>query len=108
MAKECMLTTMDNPHDYFKDFSSWLMFDIEKKYDTCGYLGRVVQLTDDMTQKEENEEVERAIDEIIEFDFLGIYKKVYREDGEETQNEAENDEKMQDKNELTTDSDTDE
>ena len=32
-----------------------------------------------MTQKEVNEEIERAIDEIIQFNPLNIYKKVKRE-----------------------------
>ena len=32
-----------------------------------------------MTQKEVNEEIERAIDEIIEFNPLGIYVKVKKE-----------------------------
>ena len=29
-----------------------------------------------MTQKEENEEIERAIDEIIKYDILNVYIKV--------------------------------
>ena len=31
-----------------------------------------------MTEKEVNEEIERAIDEIIQYDFMNIYKKVKR------------------------------
>ena len=65
MAKECMLTTLDNPFDPFEQFIPWFMFDVEKGYYTSSYLARIVNLTDDMTQKEENEEIERAIDEII-------------------------------------------
>lgn len=75
---ECMLTTFDNPYDYFTQFNQWFLFDVEKGYNTCAYLARIVKLSDDMTQKEENEEVERAIDEIIQYDFLNIYKKVRR------------------------------
>ena len=78
MAKECMLTTFDNPYNPFDDFTSWFMFDIEKGYNTCSYLGRIVNLSDDLCQKEVNEEVERAIDEIIFYDFRNIYKKVYK------------------------------
>ena len=33
-----------------------------------------------MTEKEVNEEIERAIDEIIYYDFMNIYKKVYRKE----------------------------
>ena len=75
---EVMLTTFDNPYDPFEDFTSWNLFDIEKGYNTCSYLARIVHLSDDMTQKEEDEAIERAIDEIIMINPLNIYKKVYR------------------------------
>ena len=74
----CMLSTIDNPFNPFEDYSSWLMFDKEKGYDSAERLMRIAKLTDDMTQKEENEEIERAIDEIIKYDFRNIYKKVKR------------------------------
>ena len=73
-----MLTTFDNPYNPFDDFTSWFMFDIEKGYNTCSYLGRIVKRSDDLCQKEVDEEVERAIDEIIFYDFRNIYKKVYK------------------------------
>ena len=76
---ECMLTTIDNPFDPFEQFTSWLLFDNEKGYNSCGYLARIAKLTDDMSQKEVDAEVERAIDEIIENDFLCIRKKVKRQ-----------------------------
>lgn len=79
METECRLTTFDNPFDPFDDFTSWLLFDNEKGYNTCGYLDRIAHVSDDMTQKEVNEEIERAIDEIILFNPLNIYKKVKRE-----------------------------
>lgn len=74
-----MLTTIDNPFDPFDDFTSWRRFDEEKGYNSCGYLARIAKITDDMSQKEEDEEIERACDEIIEFNPFGIYKKVKRE-----------------------------
>lgn len=78
MNDECMITTFDNPYDPFEQFVLWDLFDKEKGYYTCSYLARIVKLSDDMTQKEENEEVERAIDEIIRINPLNIYKKVRR------------------------------
>ena len=79
MSKECMLTTIDNPFDPFEQFTSWLMFDIEKGYNSCSYLARIVTLSDDMTQKEMDEEIDRAIDEIITLNPLGIYIKATRQ-----------------------------
>ena len=72
----CMLSTIDNPFNPFEDYFSWLMFDKEKGYDSAERLMRIAKLTDDMTQKEENEEIERAIDEIIKYDMLNVYIKV--------------------------------
>lgn len=76
MTNRCVLTTFDNPFDPFKQFASWFLFDVEKGYNTCGLLARIAQTSDDFTEKEENEEIERAIDEIIQYDFRNIYKKV--------------------------------
>ena len=78
---EFMLTTFENPFDYFTDFRSWRMFDIDFAQRNncpmcCEYLARIANLTDDMTQKERNAEIERAIDEILLYDFRNIYKKI--------------------------------
>lgn len=79
MLKEVTATTIDNPFNPFNDFDSWFMFDIEKGYYTSSKLGRLTHLSDDMTEKEELEEVERAVDRLIEIDPLDIYIKVTRE-----------------------------
>ena len=71
-----MLTTTDNPYDPFTNFKDWFMFDVEKGYNTCSYLARIANITDDMTQDEVDRENERAMDEIIKYDPLNIYKKV--------------------------------
>ena len=79
-TNDCMLTTFDNPFNPFEQFTSWFLFDVEKGYNTCSYLARITQISDEMSQQEEDEEIERAIDKIIEYDFLNIYKKVKRND----------------------------
>lgn len=76
MENNYMLTTFDNPFDPFEQFTSWFMFDVEKGYNTCSYLARIAKLTDDMSDQEVSDEIERAIDEIIQYDFMNIYKKV--------------------------------
>lgn len=78
MNGDCALTTIDNPFDPFTQFDSWFQFDIEKGYNSCSVLARVVKLSDDLSEKEVDEEIERAIDEIIKYDFMNIYKKVKR------------------------------
>ena len=75
MAKT-MLTTLDNPFDPFLDFDRWYSFDVEKGYHTCGYLARIANSSDDLSDAEQEYEQEAAIDEIVELNILGIYKKV--------------------------------
>lgn len=73
-----MLTTSDNPFNYFTEFPAWFMYDSEKGYNTCGYLARIAKITDDMSQVEKNREIERAIDEIIALNPLPIWQKVWK------------------------------
>ena len=80
MTKECTLTTFDNPFDPFEQFDQWFLFDVEKGYNSSSRLARIAKISDEMTEKEVNEETERAIDEIIYYDFMNIYKKVYRKE----------------------------
>lgn len=79
MTNECMLTTVDNPFDPFTQFDSWFLFDVEKGYNSCAYLDRIAKTSDQLSDKENEEEIERAIDEIIKYDFMNIYKKVKKE-----------------------------
>ena len=78
METEIMLTTFDNPFDPFDEFVPWFLFDVEKGYNTCSKLARIAQSSDEMSTIEDKRETERAIDEIINYDFLNIYKKVSR------------------------------
>ena len=75
---EFMLTTIDNPFDPFEQFTNWFLFDVEKGYNTCSYLARIARISDEFSEQENNKEIERAIDEIIKYDFIGIYRKVKR------------------------------
>lgn len=86
MDTETMLTTFDNPYDPFDDFVHWFLFDVEKGYNTCGKLARIARSSEQLSTIEDKRETERAIDEIIDNDFLNIYKKVTRNlEGQETE-----------------------
>lgn len=75
------LTTKDNPYDPFEQFTSWFLFDVEKGYNSCAYLARIARTSDQLTEKENEEEVERAINEILKYDITGDYVKVHRGEG---------------------------
>lgn len=83
MSRQVNITTIDNPFNPFDDFNSWFMYDIEKGYYTSSKLARLVNLTDDMTEIEETEEIERAIDNLIKIDPLDLYIKVEKETKDE-------------------------
>ena len=76
MAKQFALTTIDNPFNPFDDYKAWLSFDKEHHYDSSERLMRIAQITDEMSMVEIEKEIERAIDEIIKYDFMHVYQKV--------------------------------
>ena len=73
----CALTTFDNPFNPFENFDEWFVFDIQHGYNTCGKLMRIANIENNMSEDEYNNEIERAIDEIIKYDFVELYRKVY-------------------------------
>ena len=76
---KCALTTVDNPYDPFEEFDSWFRFDMDKGYSSCSYLDRIARTSDQLTEEENDDEIERAIDEIIKYDLMNIYKKIKKE-----------------------------
>lgn len=76
MTSKCALTTVDNPYNPFEQFTSWFLFDEEKGYHSCAYLGRIARTSNQLSDEENDLEVERAIDEIIRYDFRNIYRKL--------------------------------
>ena len=76
------LTTFDNPYNPFEQFDEWFLYDVEKGYNTCSHLARIALTSDELTDEENNQESLRAIDEIVRYDFLNIYKKVKKSDYE--------------------------
>ena len=81
-----MLTTIDNPFDYFDQFEEWYAFDLEAGYSTLSYLARIAMLSESLSDKEVSDEIERAIDEIIKYDFRNIYIKVKKDVKEDDRN----------------------
>lgn len=92
MDTEVMLTTFDNPYDPFDDFIQWFMFDVEQGYYTCSKIARIARSSEEFSTIEDKRETERAIDEIIDYDFLNIYKKLVRNVEVVSENIDENDE----------------
>lgn len=76
--KECLLTTTDNPYNPFDDFKHWYLYDIQSGHNTCELVARLSFVSDEMSEKEIQNELIRVYDDIIKnVDFMGIYKKIY-------------------------------
>lgn len=75
-SNECMLSTIDNPYNPFENFDEWYLYDMEKGWNSCGRLARIAKLSDEMSEEENEIEIEKAIDSIIKNDFLNIFIKV--------------------------------
>ena len=73
----CALTTFDNPFNPITEFDKWFRFDEDQGYQSSAYLARIARTSNQMSDEENEAEVERAINEIIKHDFLGVYTKVY-------------------------------
>ena len=71
-----MLTTIDNPFDPFTQFDKWLTYDQSKGYFTNEYLARIVKTSDELSETDQFLAIEQAIDEIVQLNVLGIYRKV--------------------------------
>lgn len=78
-----MLTTYDNPFSPFDDFIAWNSYDVSSGYHTLSFLGRIVKTSNDLSEVDENLAIEKAIDEIVQENVLGIYRKVTKEIEEE-------------------------
>jgi hypothetical protein len=70
---ERMLTTSDNPYNPYIEWDEWFEFDTVNGYNTCAYLARVSFTSDALSESEEEEAIDKAIDEILELNSTGNY-----------------------------------
>lgn len=71
--RDSMLTTVDNPYDPRTDYDKWNMWDYENGYQTRNYLARLMNLNIDCTEAESDIVQDKAFQEIIDADVLGLY-----------------------------------
>lgn len=74
------ITTKDNPFNPFTEFDEWDNFDKEKGYNTCAYLARIAKTSEELTEVEEEEAIDSAIDEMLIFNLTNNYIKVTDKD----------------------------
>ena len=77
MSKEVsMLTTIDNPFNPFTQFDQWYRYDVDSGYNTCSFIARLARTSDELSEEDEELEINRTLKEITSFNILGIYKIV--------------------------------
>ncbi len=74
----CWVTTLDNPWNYWTQFDEWNAFDQEMGYNTNAYVARVCLASNEMSDKEYEDEVERAVDDIVRLNITGNYRKIVK------------------------------
>ena len=65
------LTTTDNPFSPKTEFDEWFVFDTQKGYNSCGLLDRVCQTSDQLSDALIADDVEEAIQWILDHDITG-------------------------------------
>ncbi len=73
---EYMLTTIDNPFNPFTNYDEWYAFDVSVGYNTCAYLARIAKSSDELSITDELLSIDKAMNEIVELNILGVYIKV--------------------------------
>lgn len=75
-VKDFMLTTIDNPFNPFIQFDEWFEFDELMGHHTCALLGRVNLTSDELSEADQEYNIEMAMSRIVDMDPLGLYRKI--------------------------------
>lgn len=82
------LTTVDNVWNPFTNFDEWLAFDISNEHYSNETLAKIALCSDELSDEENRQEIERAIDRIIELDPTKEFVKVYKDSFESDMSKA--------------------
>ena len=74
-----MLTTVDNPFSPFDEYPEWLAFDVRRGYNSISLLARVTIMSSDLSEADQSDAIELAINEIVEQNVSGMHRKVTKE-----------------------------
>lgn len=75
-----MLTTWDNPYSPFTQYDQWYAYDRGMGYFTPEYLARIAETSIALSDEQNDKIIDDAINEIVSYNVLGIYRKVYEKD----------------------------
>lgn len=79
-TEQYMLSTIDNPFSPFDQFDAWYAFDEAAGYHSSALLARLTFTADDLSEAEQRQATQQVIDEIVEYNVLGVSIKVKASD----------------------------
>ena len=71
-----MLTTVDNPFDPFTQFDEWMVWDERAGYYTLSYLDRIAKVSNELSEADQDQAIEDAIDSIVKENVSGMWRKI--------------------------------
>lgn len=80
---EYMLTTVDNPFNPFTRFDEWFQYDTRMGYHTSAFLDRIANVSNDLSEADQAMAIQWAIDEIVEENVSGMWRKVSRDSAQQ-------------------------
>lgn len=76
-----MLTTVDNPWNPVTHFQEWQAWDQAAGYHTLALLGRIVVTSDELSEADEADATEVAMQEIVRENVSGMHRLVMEDTG---------------------------
>lgn len=72
------ITTIDNPFNPIDEYDQWLSYDIAHGYNTSNWLANLAKTSDLLSNQDNMDEIESAIDDIVNVD-PNFYVKIKKE-----------------------------
>lgn len=79
-ATRYMLTTFDNPFNPFTQFEEWFTWDVAAGYRTSEFLARILIDSPELSEADQVQAINDAIDEIVRENIYGMHRKVSEND----------------------------
>lgn len=71
-----LLSTADNPYNPFTEFDQWRTWDEQSGYHTLAYLARVCITSDELSELDQSQAYDLALEEILAENITGNYIRV--------------------------------
>lgn len=71
-----MLSTSDNPYNPWTEFDQWRNWDEQSGYYTLAYLARICRTSHELSELDESQAIDIAVQEIVDENINGMYIRV--------------------------------